>query len=278
MPHVPIFASNAHRGKSRGALYGDVVEELDASIGRLLRALRDAGLERDTLVIFMSDNGPFLSYGTHAGSSGPLREGKLTAFEGGVRVPFIVRWPGQVPAGRTCDEFITALDLLPTLARLIGATPGPARIDGQDVSGVLLGQPGAKGHGAFFYYSGRELHAVREGRWKLHVAHDYLSVAGPPGTGGKPANFANMKPNAITESGVRGIASRHGYEVRQLPEILYDLIADPGETTDVSAQNPAVVRRLLGLLADARLDLGDTLTNAPGANLRPVGDTRTAAP
>ncbi len=268
MPHVPIFASPGFRGGSGAGVYGDVVQELDWSVGEVLKAVRDAGMERDTLVLFLSDNGPFLSYGTHAGSSGPFREGKLTAFEGGVRVPFIVRWPGRVPAGRTSDDFITALDLLPSMARLMGAELPKARIDGLDLSGVLLGSIGAKARETFLYYSGRELHAVRKGKWKLHLAHDYLTVDGPPGRDGKPANFANMKPNAIEESGVRGIASRHGYKVENLPQSLFDLANDPGERNNVAAQHPAVVNELLVLADEARRDLGDALTNARGSNTR----------
>jgi arylsulfatase A-like enzyme len=268
MPHVPIAAAQGFRGSSRAGLYGDVVQELDWSVGEVLKALRDAGVERDTLVLFLSDNGPFLSYGTHAGSSGPFREGKLTAFEGGVRVPFIVRWPGRVPAGRTSDEFITSLDLLPSMTRLMGAELPKARIDGQDFSGVLFGSTGAKARETFLYYSGRELHAVRKGRWKLHLAHDYLTVDGPPGRDGKPANFANMKPNAIEESGVRGIASRHGYKVEKLTQSLFDLVNDPGERNDLAAQHRPVVEELLALAEEARRDLGDALVNARGANTR----------
>ncbi len=274
MPHVPIFASADFRGKSRAGLYGDVVQELDWSVGEVLKALREAGVERDTLVLFLSDNGPFLSYGTHAGSAGPFREGKLTAFEGGVRVPFIARWRGHIPAAHTSDDFITALDVLPTVARLIGAELPKARIDGQDLSGVLLGTKGAKGRESFLYYSGRELHAVRKGLWKLHLAHDYLTVDGAPGTGGQPANFANMKPNAIEESGVRGIASRHGYKVQKLAPSLFDLTSDPGERDDVAAQHPETVKDLLALAEEARRDLGDEIVKASGANTRGVNPKR----
>ncbi len=269
MPHVPIFASAEYRGKSKGGLYGDVVEELDASIGRVLQALRAAGVEQNTLVIFSSDNGPFLSYGTHAGSAGPLREGKLTAFEGGVREPFIARWPGVIPAGRASGVFLTALDLLPTLANLIGAELPETKIDGLDLSDALLGKAGAVGRDSFYYYSGEELQAVRQGRWKLHLEHDYLTVAGTPGTDGKPANFANMKPNAIEESGIRGIASRHGYEVKHVRQSLFDLDADAAETKDVASANPEVVKRLLALADKARRDLGDTITGAIGEHVRP---------
>lgn len=271
MPHVPIFASDKFKGKSKRGLYGDVVEELDWSVGEIMTALADAGVEKDTLVLFLSDNGPFLSYGAHAGSAGPFREGKLTAFEGGVRVPFLARWPGRVPAGRVCDDLVTGLDLLPTVAELTGAARPKAKIDGEDLSPLLLGKAGATGRASFAYFSGAELHAVREGKWKLHLPHEYLTVNGPPGTGGKPANYANIKPDAIEVSGVRGIASRHGYKVAKLGLSLFDLTANAGEEADVAAANPEVVKRLSALAEKVRADLGDPLTGAKGTGLRSVG-------
>ncbi|MFM8273115.1 MAG: sulfatase, partial [Gemmata sp.] len=123
MPHVPIFASPGFKGRSGGGLYGDVVEELDWGVGEVLAALKRYDLERNTLVLFFSDNGPFLSYGAHAGTAGPLREGKLTAFEGGVRVPLIARWPGKVPEKTVSDTHFMSVDLLPTLCKLTGADP-----------------------------------------------------------------------------------------------------------------------------------------------------------
>jgi arylsulfatase len=271
MPHVPIFASEQFKGKSGRGLYGDVIEELDWSVGEILKEVQELGLEDQTLVLFLSDNGPFLSYGNHAGSAGPFREGKLTTFEGGVRVPFIARWPGKVPAGRVCDELVTGLDLLPAIARLTGSGLPTAKIDGLDLSPLLLGEKGAKGRPSFAYYSGSELHAVREGRWKLHVPHEYLTVDGPAGAGGKPANFERMKPKAIEESGIRGIATRHGYKVERIGRALFDLTADPGETKDVAAEHPDVVKRLTELADAARRDLGDTLTGVKGSGLRPAG-------
>ena len=271
MPHVPIFASEKFKGKSRRGLYGDVVQELDWSVGEILAALKNNNVDKETLVLFISDNGPFLSYGTHAGSNGPFREGKLTAFEGGVRVPCLARWPGKVPAGRVSNELITGLDLLPTVTKLVGAELPLKKIDGVDLSPLLLGAKGATGRKSFAYFSGAELHAVRAGKWKLHFAHDYLTVNGPPGTGGRPANFEKMEPKSITESGIRGIASRHGYKVAKLAESLFDLDADPGEKTDVSADRPDIVTRLKALGDDYRRDLGDPLTNTQGTGRRAVG-------
>lgn len=271
MPHVPIFASDKFRGRSPHGLYADVVEELDAGIGEVIAALDKHGLAERTLVIFISDNGPFLSYGHHAGSAGPLREGKLTTFEGGVRVPGIVRWPGKVPAGRESDELVASLDLLPTFAALLGAKLPERKIDGVDVGPFLFGQADKSPREEFWYYAGDELQAVRRGRWKLHLAHEYLSPADPPGRDGKPANFENLRPESIQQSGLRGIASRHGYVVREMPQTLYDLAADPGETKDIARDQPEVVKELLELAEAARSDLGDSLTGRPGPGKRPAG-------
>jgi len=271
MPHVPIAVSPAFAGKSSRGLYGDVVEELDWSVGEIMNAIKTNGLDGDTLVLFLSDNGPFLSYGDHAGRAQPFREGKLTTFEGGMRVPFIARWSGPIPAGQTCIELINGIDLLPSVAKIINAPLTNRKIDGVDLSPLLLGKPGAKGRETLAYYSGSELHAVRSGKWKLHLPHDYLTVNGPVGTGGKPANFANMAPNSIEESGVRGIASRHGYKVAKQEFALFDLDADPGETVNVAKQNPAVVSQLEELADMYRRDLGDSLSKAVGTGVRLAG-------
>ena len=271
MPHVPIFASEKFRGASDHGLYGDVIQEIDWSVGEILAALEKHHLAERTLVIFASDNGPFLSYGEHAGSAGPLRGGKLTCFEGGVRVPCMMRWPGHIPAGRVCDELVTSLDLYPTLAHLIGA-PLPARkLDGMDVWSLVSGATNRSPRDNFLYYNGDELHAVREGDWKLHFPHDYLVVAGEPGRGGKPSNWGLMQPRAIEESGIRGIASRHGYRVERLALSLYNLKDDVSETRNVAAKYPEIVTRLTRLAEAARKDLGDSLTGRTGANVRASG-------
>jgi len=272
MPHVPIFASEQFRGKSATGLYGDVIEELDASVGEMLAALRKHGLERNTLVMVLSDNGPFLSNGTHAGSARPLREGKLMTLEGGVRVPFIARWPGRTPSGRVSDEPVMAIDLLPTIAELIGAPLPERKIDGASFRALLLGGVKARApHEAFFFYSGDELQAVRSGRWKLHFPHQYLTVDRKPGRNGKPANFGNLKPASINQSGIAGIATRHGYRVESLALSLFELSADVGETRNVAAAHPGVARRLTRLSEVMREDFGDTLTGARGRGVRQVG-------
>lgn len=272
MPHVPIFASEKFRGTSRRGLFGDVIQELDWSVGQILDTLETQGLSEKTLVIYTSDNGPFLSYGEHAGSAGGLREGKLTTFEGGVREPCLVRWPGKVPAGRVCDEIVSTMDFCVTIAGFVGAELPKIKLDGIDVAPLLFGRPGAKGRDVFWYYSGDELHAVRQGDWKLHLPHEYLTVAGEPGKGGKPSNYGKLQPQSIELSGIRGIASRHGYRVEKIGLSLYNLKLDPGETKNVAAEHPDVVERLQQVAAAARADLGDSLAGVKGKNVRPRGD------
>lgn len=250
MPHVPLFVSDKFRGHSRQGLYGDVIEELDWSVGEILATLKELSLDRYTFVLFTSDNGPWLSYGNHAGSAGPLREGKGTAWEGGVRVPCIARWPERIPAGMVCEEVAATIDLLPTIAKLAGARLPRRRIDGKDIWPLLAAQPGAKSpHEAYYYYWNRELHAVRSGPWKLHFPHSYRSLDGPPGQDGKPGRY---------------VQRRCGLE-------LYNLQSDVGETTNVADQHPEVVEQLSRLADVARRDLGDSLHNITGAGVRPPG-------
>lgn len=251
-----------------------MVAELDSSVNEIVTAIDRNGLAARTLVLFMSDNGPFLSYGNHAGSAGQFREGKLTTFEGGMRVPCIARWPGRVPAGRVSDEMASTLDLFTTIVHLTGAEMPARPIDGIDLRPLLTGVAGAKGRDEFLFYSGDELHAVRSGDWKLHLPHEFITVAARPGRDGRPATNAHAAPRSLAESGVRGIASRHGYVVRSLPLSLYDLRQDPGESRNVAADHPEVVARLKVIATRARDDLGDALTGAKGRGTRPVGDVR----
>jgi arylsulfatase A-like enzyme len=251
MPHVPLAVSEVFRGKSGRGLYGDVLLELDWSVGQVLAALKEHGLEGRTLVLFTSDNGPWLSYGDHAGSAGPLREGKLSTWEGGQREPCLVRWPGRVPAGAVCREPLMTIDLLPTLAGLAGAELPRLPIDGRDAWPLLAGRPGARGpQEAYFFYWDRALQAVRSGRWKLHFPHDYQTLGGRPGgRDGKPAVYRKAHTDLA----------------------LYDLEEDVGETTDVAGRHPEVVAQLKRLADRAREDLGDSATGQQGKGVRPPG-------
>lgn len=255
MPHVPLFVSDKFKGKSKQGLYGDVIMEIDWSVGEVMRALKRCGIEKDTLVIFASDNGPWLSYGNHAGSTGPLREGKGTNWEGGTRVPCIMRWPGKLPRGKSSDAMFMTIDLFPTIANLVGAQLPAHKIDGLDVWPLLAGKKGAVNpHEAYFYYYFQgDLQAVAsgDGHWKLYLPHSYRTLAGHPG-------------------GTNGIPVKYQPAKISVPE-LYDLQNDLGETTDVAAQHPEIVQRLLALAEQARDDLGDTFTQRVGHGLREPG-------
>lgn len=252
MVHVPLFVGEKFKGSAKTGLYGDVVQEVDWSVGEILKTIKKQGLDKDTLVIFTSDNGPWLSYGEHAGSSGPLREGKGTAWEGGVRVPFIARWPGKIPAGRTTREPAMTIDLLPTIGRLASAELPKHKIDGLDIWPLLQGEAKAKNpHDAyFFYYNTNELQAVRSGKWKLIFPHTYRTLGNQPkAKDGIPAKYTNVK------SGLE----------------LYDLESDMGEKTNVADKHPDVVKRLEALAEQAREDLGDSLTKRVGKGVREPG-------
>jgi arylsulfatase A len=262
LPHVPLAVSDKFKGKSQNGLYGDVIMEIDWSVGQILAALNKYGLERDTLVIFTTDNGPWLSYGNHAGSAGPLREGKGTSWEGGTRVPCVMRLPGKIPAGQVSDDFLMTIDLLPTFARLTGAKLPELPIDGLDVWPLLTRQPGAKNphEGYGIWYAQNELQAVvsADGHWKLLLPHRYRTLNGRPGgRDGIPVKYENKDLTA---------------------PVLFDLRADIGETTDVSAAHPEEVKQLLAFAEKCRDELGDNLTNRPkGKGSREPGRVAGAA-
>jgi arylsulfatase A-like enzyme len=231
--------------------------EVDWSVGQIMEALKRNQLEKETLVIFTSDNGPWLNYGDHAGSAGPLREGKGTMFEGGCRVPCIMRWPGHIPADTKCTTPAMTIDILPTIAEIIGA-PLPSRpIDGRSILSLMTGAPDLPSpHEAYYLYYGTELQAIRSGRWKLHFPHAYRTLSGRPGgTGGKSVK----------------------YDQATIELSLFDLQADVGETTNVADQHPDVVRRLTALAETAREDLGDG-PNHIGKGVRAAGEIQTETP
>jgi arylsulfatase len=222
MPHTPLGVSKEFKGKGASP-YADTMAEIDAQVGNILDTLRETGVEKDTLVIFTSDNGPWLNFGRHAGSAGPFREGKGTTWEGGVRVPFIIRWPGVVPAGKVTSALAGNLDVLPTLVEACGATKPVLPIDGQSFLAAAKGTS-AKARENFAYYYGDKLEAVRVGKWKLHLPHAYRS-------------YENLVPAAVD-------GKPSAYKQGKVEWALYDLEADEGERNDVSATQPQVVAEL----------------------------------
>ncbi len=235
MCHVPIFVSDKFKGKSKHGLYGDVVMEIDWSVGQVLAALKRLGIDEKTLVIFTSDNGPWLSYGDHAGSALPLREGKGTTWDGGVREPTIMRWPGVIPAGKECREPAMTIDILPTIAEITGTSLPDHIIDGRSILPLMRGARGAKSpQEAYYFYWNDGLEAVRKGRWKLHLSHNYRTLNGRKGgTGGMPVK----------------------YEYTKCGTELYDLVDDMREEHDVASEHPDIVRELEGMAEKFDRDL-----------------------
>lgn len=251
MVHVPLGVSDKFRGKSEQGLFGDVVMEVDWSVGEILGVLNELGLDENTLVVFTSDNGPWLNYGNHAGSTGGLREGKGTSFEGGQRVPCIFRWPGKIPAGKVCNKLAATIDLLPTIAEIVGAPLPENKIDGVSILPLLSGDMNAEPRNYFYYYYRRNsLEAVRKDHWKLVLPHPHRSYEGVvPGNDGFPGPYAQ---------------GNTGLE-------LYNLRRDPGERYNVKDLYPDIVAELENLVEQAREDLGDDLTNRSGKNVREIG-------
>jgi len=252
LPHVPLHVSDKFRGKSERGLYGDVIEEIDWSVGQILDALKRNGLEENTWVIFTSDNGPWLLYGDHAGSAAPLREGKSTNWEGGTREPCIMRWPGHIPSGTTTNDMLMTIDLFPTIAGRVDARLPNHPIDGLDVWPIISGQENAQNpHSSYcFYYNAGDLQAITsgDGRWKLQLPHSYAStVGGSPGHDGERGKLVNRQV--------------------EKPE-LYDLVNDISETTDVAENHPKIVARLQVEAEKARTELGDKLTGRVGTGTR----------
>ena len=241
--HVPLFVPRRFLRESDNGGYGGAVQCIDWVAGVIFHELKQLGIDHHTMVIFTSDNGSRAR--GEGGSNAPLRGTKFTTWEGGQRVPFIVRWPGKVPANRVCHELITAMDLLPTLARFAHATePKDRTIDGKDITPLLLGQPDAASpHDQFYYYRLENLEAVRQGNWKLHFA----------------------KGKAF------GPAEEIGLE-------LYDLQNDIAEQHNVIDDHPDIVQQLQALADLARNDLGDALTNHPGTGRRQPGRVENPQP
>ena len=245
-PHLPLFASKDFHGKSANGRYGDSVEEIDWSTGKILDALKQHGLDKNTLVIFTSDNG---SNGRNGGSNAPLSGAKGGTMEGGMRVPMIARWPGRIPAGGTCNELSSTMDFLPTFAALSGGLLSANKIDGHDITPLLTGTKGAASpYEVFYYYRRRQLQAVRWGDWKWHLP------------------LANTFPNWTT-------ANQKG---RGRPGKLVNLKTDLAEKVDVTAANPKVMAKMRELVAQAEAALGNE--GRQGKERRPATTLKSAKP
>jgi arylsulfatase A len=224
MPHVPLGVSNKFKNKSEQGMYGDVIMEIDWSVGQIISTLKKYELDNSTLIIYTSDNGPWLSYGDHAGSALPLREGKGTTWDGGQREPCIMRWPGKIPAGAVCKEPAMTIDILPTIGHIIGGQLPNHTIDGLNIWPLISGVAEVTSpHEFLYFYWGNDLQAIRSGKWKLHFPHTYRTLSGRPGgTGGQPVPYDQAETNTA----------------------LFDLDADIGESTNLAEKYPEIVKNL----------------------------------
>ncbi|WP_309489799.1 sulfatase family protein [Oceaniferula flava] len=252
MPHTKLAASEKFKGKSQGGLYGDVIEELDYHVGRLLDKVKQLGLDENTYVIFTSDNGPWLVRKAHGGHAQPLRSGKTTCWEGGMRVPCIIRAPGKVPAETITDAITATIDLFPTFARLAGAeVPADRVIDGVDISAIMHGQQDSLKR-PYYYYQHDCLRGVRSGKWKLMLPHTEPVLG----------SIATKWRGHVNPADSKRLTSAQ----------LYNLETDLSETTDLAAQHPEVVAELMTLAKWAQTDIGDH--NHFGTNARTFGAKR----
>jgi arylsulfatase A len=250
--HFPLYPGKAWAGKSPNGYYSDWVEEVDWSVGQVLDTLRALKLDTKTLVIFTSDNG-----GTPRAVNTPLRGNKGSTWEGGMRVPTLAWWPGKIPAGTSSDAITGMFDVLPTFAKLAtGKVPTDRKLDGQDISPVLLGQAGAKGHEVFHFFRGFNLEAIRSGPWKLHF--NVAQAANP--------NAKNAKKN---------VAPKANAQAQPAGPQLFNLDSDIGEANNVAAANPDVVTRLQALAEAMNADLG---RRDVGPGVRPLGRVENPQP
>ncbi|WP_347838743.1 sulfatase [uncultured Draconibacterium sp.] len=237
MAHIPLGVSEKFRGKSEQGVYGDVMMEIDWSVGQIEKALADNGLTDNTLIIFTTDNGPWLNFGNHAGSAGGLREGKTTSWEGGQRVPFIVKWPGQVPAGTICNKLGCAIDILPSFAEIANAQLPEQKIDGTSIVELWKGNTEANPRETIlFYYGKNNLNGVRKGNWKLVLPHSWASYNTEPGRDGQGGRRIKMTV--------------------ETPQ-LYNMMRDPGEQYNVIEHYPEKAAELMQVVEEARAELGD---------------------
>lgn len=252
MPHTPLAVSSKFKGKSSIGMYGDVMMEIDWSVGQIMETLKELKLEDNTLVIFTSDNGPWLNFGDYAGSAAGMREGKQSTWEGGQRLPCIIRWKGTIKEGQICNQLMSSIDLFPTIASICHAPLPPRKIDGINMWPLISGETGVSPRRYFlYYYDANNLKSVRNDRWKLVLPHTYVSYEGNlPGVNGMPG------PTSL--------------KTIVTPE-LYDLRRDPGERYNVIDRHPDIVAELMKVVEEARDDLGDDLTSRKGNGRRPIG-------
>ena len=251
-PHVPLFASSDFKGKSKNGLYTDVIQEIDYSVGLIMKALKDNNLEDNTIVVFTSDNGPWLSYGEHAGSTGVYREGKGTTWEGGQRVPCIVWYPNEIKPNTVISTPLMGIDWLPTFASVTNSSLSENKIDGKNIWEVLINKTKNSPHEAlFFYYHVNSLHAVRYGDWKMYFPHRYRTLNGRKGRND-------------------GTPIKYEYVDLEQKE-LYDLAKDPSETKNLYQEFPEVAKKIEALADIKRSEIGDDLTKIIGTENRPVG-------
>ncbi|MBN2348548.1 MAG: sulfatase [Bacteroidales bacterium] len=250
MPHVPLAVSEKFEGKSELGLFGDVIMELDWSVGRILKAIDEAGISENTLLIITSDNGPWKNFGNHAGSTGGFREGKSTTWDGGNRVPCYVRWPGRIEAASINSSMMTNMDILPTIVDAAGASLPQKKIDGINFLPVWLGETKEGPREVFYYYFSYKgppnLEGIRYKHWKLVLPHSSQSYSALQGKDGFPGIMEQVN----------------------VPLALYNLSLDPGEDHDVKDLYPEMVEKLLQMAEEAREDLGDNVTGKIGKNLR----------
>ncbi|WP_298369749.1 sulfatase [uncultured Lutibacter sp.] len=237
MGHIPLGVSDKFRGKSEQGLYGDVMMEIDWSVGEIWKALEKNGVADNTIFVFTTDNGPWLNFGNHAGSSGGLREGKTTSWEGGQRVPFIIRWANNIPKGTVCNKLACAIDLLPSFAAVSNGKLSENKIDGVDITSLWKGDFKSEPRESILYYYGKNnLNAVRKGNWKLVLPHSW--------------NSYNTKPG---NDGVGGKRIKMNVEKMEL----YNMMRDPGEQYNVIESYPEKVKEIMVVVEKARKELGD---------------------